>query len=62
MTSLKSRTKLLLLTLIPLVLITGLMTMVNYWSNARALEQELTQYREQLVETRKAELQAYLMM
>ncbi|EEX35801.1 methyl-accepting chemotaxis protein [Vibrio metschnikovii CIP 69.14] len=52
----------LLLTLIPLVLITGLMTMVNYWSNARALEQELTQYREQLVETRKAELQAYLMM
>ncbi|WP_217516903.1 methyl-accepting chemotaxis protein [Vibrio metschnikovii] len=62
MISLKSRTKLLLLTLIPLVLITGLMTMVNYWSNARALEQELTQYREQLVETRKAELQAYLMM
>ncbi|WP_217540393.1 methyl-accepting chemotaxis protein [Vibrio metschnikovii] len=62
MTSLKSRTKLLLLTLIPLVLITGLMTMVNYWSNARALEQELTQYREQLIETRKAELQAYLMM
>ncbi|NAW62153.1 HAMP domain-containing protein [Vibrio sp. V31_P5A7T61] len=62
MISLKSRTKLLLLTLIPLVLITGLMTMVNYWSNARALEEELTQYREQLVETRKAELQAYLMM
>lgn len=62
MISLKSRTKLLLLTLIPLMLITGLMTMVNYWSNARALEQELTQYREQLVETRKAELQAYLMM
>lgn len=62
MISLRSRTKLLLLTLIPLVLITGLMTMVNYWSNARALEQELTQYREQLVETRKAELQAYLMM
>lgn len=62
MTSLKSRTKLLLLTVIPLILITALMTIVNYWSNNRALEQELTQYREQLIDSRKAELKAYLMM
>nr|WP_172953229.1 methyl-accepting chemotaxis protein [Vibrio fujianensis] len=62
MTFLKSRTKLLLLTVIPLIVITALLTVVNHWNNRQALEQELSQYREQLVETRKAELQAYLMM
>ncbi|MCG3760455.1 methyl-accepting chemotaxis protein [Vibrio cincinnatiensis] len=62
MTSLKSRTKLLLLTVIPLILITALMTIVNNWSGRNALEQELSQYREQLIASHKAELKAYLMM
>ncbi|MCG3736723.1 methyl-accepting chemotaxis protein [Vibrio cincinnatiensis] len=62
MTSLKSRTKLLLLTVVPLILITALMTIVNSWSAQNALEQELNQYREQLIDSKKAELKAYLMM
>ncbi|MCG3746849.1 methyl-accepting chemotaxis protein [Vibrio cincinnatiensis] len=62
MTSLKSRTKLLLLTVVPLILITALMTIVNSWSAHNALEQELNQYREQLIDSKKAELKAYLMM
>ncbi|MCG3743389.1 methyl-accepting chemotaxis protein [Vibrio cincinnatiensis] len=62
MTSLKSRAKLLLLTVVPLILITALMTIVNSWSAHNALEQELNQYREQLIDSKKAELKAYLMM
>ncbi|MGY5708878.1 methyl-accepting chemotaxis protein [Vibrio cincinnatiensis] len=62
MTSLKSRTQLLLLTVVPLILITALMTIVNSWSAHNALEQELNQYREQLIDSKKAELKAYLMM
>ncbi|QXO17275.1 MULTISPECIES: methyl-accepting chemotaxis protein [Vibrio] len=62
MISLRSRTKLLLLTVIPLVVITAIVTAVNYWSGMNSLQQELTQYRAQLVESRKAELKAYLMM
>ncbi|EOU2519094.1 methyl-accepting chemotaxis protein [Vibrio cholerae] len=62
MTSLKSRTKLLLLMVVPLILITALMTIVNSWSAHNALEQELNQYREQLIDSKKAELKAYLMM
>ncbi|EGS63226.1 methyl-accepting chemotaxis protein [Vibrio paracholerae HE-09] len=58
----KSRTKLLLLTVVPLILITALMTIVNSWSAHNALEQELNQYREQLIDSKKAELKAYLMM
>lgn len=62
MTSFRSRTKLLLLTLVPLIVITAIVTVVNYWSGMNSLQQELTQYRAQLVESRKAELKAYLMM
>ncbi|CAM2897261.1 methyl-accepting chemotaxis protein [Vibrio ordalii] len=62
MTSLRIRAKLLLITVIPLVLITAMMSVVSYWSESHDLKQELKQYREQLVETRKAELKAYLMM
>lgn len=62
MTSLRIRAKLLLITVIPLVLITAMMSVVTYWSESHDLKQELKQYREQLVETRKAELKAYLMM
>ncbi|ASU23384.1 chemotaxis protein [Vibrio qinghaiensis] len=61
-TSLRIRAKLLLITVIPLVLITAMMSVVSYWSESHDLKQELKQYREQLVETRKAELKAYLMM
>lgn len=62
MTSLRIRAKLLLITVIPLVLITAMMSVVSYWSESHDLKQELKQYQEQLVETRKAELKAYLMM
>ncbi|MBY8142797.1 cache domain-containing protein [Vibrio fluvialis] len=61
-TSLRSRTKLLLLTVIPLVIITAMVTAVYYWNGMKSLDQELTQYRAQLVDSRKAELKAYLMI
>lgn len=60
--SMRSRTKLLLLTVIPLVVITSVSSMVYYWIGMNSLQQELTQYREQLVNNRKQELKAYLMM
>jgi len=60
--SLKSRTKLKLLTVIPLVVLTTLVTLVYYWNGKNALEQELVDYREQLLDNRKKELKAYLMM
>lgn len=58
----KSRTKLLLLTLLPLVAITAMVTSVYYWSGLRALESELHSYRSELLETKKSELKAFLMM
>ncbi|NAX22333.1 methyl-accepting chemotaxis protein [Vibrio sp. V39_P1S14PM300] len=58
----RSRNKLLLLTLIPLIAITAMVTAVNYWSSMRSLDEELSRYRAELLETRKAELKAYLMM
>ncbi|KOO06653.1 methyl-accepting chemotaxis protein [Vibrio hepatarius] len=58
----KSRTKLLLLTLLPLVAITAMVTSVYYWSGLRALENELHNYRSELLETKKSELKAFLMM
>ena len=58
----RSRNKLLLLTLIPLIAITAMVTAVNYWSGMRSLDEELSRYRAELLETRKAELKAYLMM
>ncbi|NIY83343.1 methyl-accepting chemotaxis protein [Vibrio hepatarius] len=58
----KSRTKLLLLTLLPLVAITAMVTSVYYWSGLRALESELHNYRSELLETKKSELKAFLMM
>jgi len=60
--SMRSRTKLLLLTVIPLVLITTISSFVYYWIGKNSLQQELVQYREQLVDSRKQELKAYLMM
>ncbi|ROV59065.1 methyl-accepting chemotaxis protein [Vibrio ponticus] len=60
--SLKSRSKLLLLTVIPLVLITTLITAVYYFKGQKSLEAELATYREELIETKKNELKAYLMM
>ncbi len=62
MSALSIRTKLLLLTLIPLVLITGLRTVITYSSSTQSLDQELNQYRGQLIDRSKAELQGYLMM
>ncbi len=58
----KSRTKLLLLTLLPLVAITAMVTSVYYWSGLRALENELHNYRSELLETKQSELKAFLMM
>ncbi len=60
--SMRSRTKLLLLTVIPLVVITAASSLVYYWIGKNSLQQELVQYREQLVDSRKQELKAYLMM
>ncbi len=59
---LKSRNKLLLITLIPLILITTLISAVYYVNSSNSLEDELTRYRQELVQTRKSELQAYMMM
>ncbi len=59
---LKSRNKLLLLTLIPLILITTLISVVYYVNGSNSLDDELTRYRQELLETRKKELQAYMMM
>ena len=50
--SMRSRTKLLLLTVVPLVVITSVSSMVYYWIGMNSLQQELTQYREQLVNRR----------
>ncbi|EHH0683313.1 methyl-accepting chemotaxis protein [Vibrio vulnificus] len=58
----KSRNKLLLLTLIPLVLLTAMVTAVFYFNSVKSLEVELSEYRNELIETRKNELKAYLMM
>ncbi len=60
--SMRSRTKLLLLTVIPLVVITAVSSLVYYWIGKNSLQQELVQYRAQLVDNRKQELKAYLMM
>lgn len=62
MSALSIRSKLLLLSLIPLVLITGLRTIIAYSSSTQSLDQELNQYRGQLIDRSKAELQGYLMM
>ncbi|EJU9786117.1 TPA: methyl-accepting chemotaxis protein [Vibrio vulnificus] len=58
----KSRNKLLLLTLIPLVLLTAMVTAVFYFNSVKSLDVELSEYRNELIETRKSELKAYLMM
>ncbi|KOO02887.1 methyl-accepting chemotaxis protein [Vibrio nereis] len=58
----RSRTKLLILTLLPLIAITAMVTSVYYWSGLRALEDEVNTYKQELVETRKSELKAFLMM
>ncbi|MGC9422533.1 methyl-accepting chemotaxis protein [Vibrio sp.] len=62
MTALNTRTKLLLLAVTPIILFMSLMGIVNSWNAHNALEQELNEYREQLVDNKKAELKAYLMM
>ncbi|MFH4616167.1 methyl-accepting chemotaxis protein [Vibrio diabolicus] len=59
---LKSRNKLLLITLIPLLLITTLISMVYYINSSKSLEAELARDRQELIETKKKELQAYMMM
>ncbi|CAM3817357.1 Methyl-accepting chemotaxis protein 4 [Vibrio aerogenes CECT 7868] len=60
--SLRCRTKLLLLTVIPLVVITALITLLYYWNGMQTLDQELKQYRKELVEIRKSELKSHVMM
>ncbi|MFH0227749.1 methyl-accepting chemotaxis protein [Vibrio diabolicus] len=59
---LKSRNKLLLITLIPLLLITTLISVVYYINSSKSLEAELARDRQELIETKKKELQAYMMM
>ncbi|WP_114766020.1 methyl-accepting chemotaxis protein [Vibrio rhodolitus] len=60
--SLKSRGKLLLVTVIPLVVITMLITAVYYFKGQASLEAELANYRAELIENKQRELKAYLMM
>jgi len=59
---LRSRNKLLLITLIPLLLITTLISVVYYINSSNSLEAELVRERQELIETKKKELQAYMMM
>ena len=59
---LKSRNKLLLITLIPLLLITTLISVVYYINSSKSLEAELARDRQELIETKKKELKAYMMM
>lgn len=59
---LKSRNKLLLITLTPLLLITTLISVVYYINSSKSLEAELARDRQELIETKKKELQAYMMM
>ncbi|MFB1074793.1 methyl-accepting chemotaxis protein [Vibrio diabolicus] len=59
---LKSRNKLLLITLIPLLLITTLISVVYYINSSKSLEAELARDRQELIETKMKELQAYMMM
>ncbi|HHX8648542.1 methyl-accepting chemotaxis protein [Vibrio antiquarius] len=59
---LKSRNKLLLITLIPLLLITTLISVVYSINSSKSLEAELARDRQELIETKKKELQAYMMM
>ncbi|MPS38874.1 methyl-accepting chemotaxis protein [Vibrio sp. VGrn 2] len=59
---LKSRNKLLLIALIPLLLITTLISVVYYINSSKSLEAELARDRQELIETKKKELQAYMMM
>ncbi|HHF3151644.1 TPA: methyl-accepting chemotaxis protein [Vibrio diabolicus] len=59
---LKSRNKLLLITLIPLLLISTLISVVYYINSSKSLEAELARDRQELIETKKKELQAYMMM
>lgn len=49
-------TKLQLLTVIPLLLMTTLITLVYYWNGSQALNQELVEYRHQLLDSRKKSL------
>ena len=58
----KSKTKLQLLTVIPLITITALVTLVYYWNGIKSVDIEAEKYRSGLVATKKSELQAYLMM
>ncbi|SHO57624.1 methyl-accepting chemotaxis protein [Vibrio quintilis] len=60
--SLRCRTKLLLITVLPLVVITALITLLYYWNGMQTLDQELKQYRKELVEIRKSELKSHVMM
>ncbi|WNJ96520.1 methyl-accepting chemotaxis protein [Vibrio ruber] len=62
LSSLRSRTKLLLITVIPLVVITAVITMVYYWSGMTSLQQESVQYRQELVTSHKNKLKSYIMM
>lgn len=59
---LKSRNKLLLITLIPLLLITTLISVVYYINSSKSLEAELARDRQELIETKEKELKAYMMM
>ena len=59
---LKSRDKLLLISLVPLLLITTLISVVYYINSSNSLEEELIRDRHELLETRKKELTAYMMM
>ncbi|MZI95735.1 HAMP domain-containing protein [Vibrio sp. CAIM 722] len=58
--SLRSKPKLLLLTVLPLVIVTSIVTAVFYRNGVSSLDQEMTRYRADLISTRKAELKAYI--
>lgn len=60
--SLQSRSKLLLITIVPLALITFLVTGVFYWNGVKGLEVQAENYREELTLRHKDVLMAHLRM
>ncbi|MGX9416628.1 methyl-accepting chemotaxis protein [Vibrio sp. WJH972] len=62
MMNLKSRGKLLVITIVPLIVVTLLVTGVFYWNGLRDIEQQSILYREELIEARKTELKAHMRM
>ena len=59
---LKSRGKLLLISIVPLILITSVVSSAVYWNGIHNLDKQVSYYRNDLLNARKTELQSHLRM